>query len=111
MKLYYKQYNSFGKIVLLLTYNQAPNIKNPLIVEITAEEYAALSAEFEEKAALAEKLYTGKIAIDDVPEAWREEIQARVDDIIASQGAYEAQDISDTEALNIITGGDANEAN
>lgn len=110
MERLYKKLGKSGKIILLLKYNFSPNIIDPLMVEITAEEYAALSAEIEEKAALAEKLYTGQIDINDVPEAWREEIQVLVDDIIETQGAYDAQNISDTEALNIITGGNANEA-
>ena len=104
---YFKRMDNAGMVYCLITYdNFRPNITDPLTVEITAEEYAALSAEFDEKAELAYKLYTGQITINDVPEAWREEIQARVDEIIASQGAYDAQNISDTEALQIIMGGE-----
>ena len=105
---YYKEIDANGKIVLLLTYDdKRPCIENPLIVEITSEEYAVLLSEMEEKGLLAERVYAGKITINDVPEVWREEIQARVDEIIARQGVYDAQDISDTEALQIIMGGDA----
>ena len=73
--------------------------------EITEAEYNALLAEIREKAALVDKLYSGEIAIADVPEAWREEIQRRVEERIAAEGAAEEQDIPAEEALNIILGG------
>ena len=60
-----------------------------------------------EKAALVDKLYNGEISIDDVPVEWQEEIQRRVDERIAMQGALEEQDISAEEALSIILGGEA----
>ena len=56
-------------------------------VEITEGEYTRLLAEIREKAALVDQLYTDEIAIADVPEAWREEIQRRVDERIAAEGA------------------------
>ena len=74
-------------------------------VEITEDEYNRLLAEIREKAALVDRLYTGEITIDDVPEAWREEIQRRVDERIAAEGAAAEQDISAEEALDIILGG------
>lgn len=43
---YYKQLNESGEIVALLTYDFEPNITDPLTVEITAEEYEAISAEW-----------------------------------------------------------------
>lgn len=45
MTKYYKQINENGEVVMLLTYDFVPNITNPLIVEITAEEYETLLAE------------------------------------------------------------------
>lgn len=45
MTKYYKQLNENGEIVMLLTYDFVPNITNPLIVEITKEEYETLLAE------------------------------------------------------------------
>ena len=39
MKYYYKQLNENGEIVLLLVYDFMPTITDPLIVEITEEEY------------------------------------------------------------------------
>ena len=73
--------------------------------EITEAEYNALLSEIREKAALVDKLYSGEITIADVPEAWREEIQRRVDKRIAAEGEAEEQDLSAEEALNIILGG------
>ena len=52
-----------------------------------------------------DRLYTGEITIADMPEAWREEIQRRVDERIAAEGAAAEQDISAEEALDIILGG------
>ena len=75
--------------------------------EITEVEYNALLAEIREKAELVDKLYANEITIDDVPEAWREEIQRRVDERIAVQGDIDEQELSAEEALNIILGGEA----
>ena len=75
--------------------------------EITEAEYNALLSEIREKAALVEQLYNSEITIADVPEAWREEIQRRVDERIAAEGAAEEQDLSAEEALNIILGGES----
>ena len=74
--------------------------------EITESEYNALLTEIREKAALVDKLYSGEITIADVPTDWREEIQRRVDERIAAEGAAAEQDISAEEALDIILGGE-----
>lgn len=76
-------------------------------VEITEAEYNALLAEIREKASLVNRLYSGEITIDEVPVEWREEIQRRVDERIAAEGAAEEQDLSAEEALNIILGGES----
>lgn len=94
---YYAQYNASGTLLAIGT--------GPGGVEITEAEYNRLLAEIREKAALVDQLYTGEIAISDVPEAWREEIQRRVDERIAAEGAAAEQDISAEEALDIILGG------
>ena len=73
--------------------------------EITEAEYNALLYEIREKAALVNKLYNGEITIDAVPADWQEEIQRRVDERIAAEGAAEEQDISAEEALDILLGG------
>ena len=76
-------------------------------VEITEAEYNTLLAEIREKAALVEQLYNGEITIDDVPTEWQEEIQLRVNERIAAEGAAEEQDLSAEEVLNIILGGES----
>ena len=75
--------------------------------EITEAEYNRLLSEIREKASLVNQLYSGEITIDDVPTEWQEEIQRRVDERIAAEGAAEEQDLSAEEALNIILGGES----
>ena len=73
--------------------------------EITEVEYNRLLTEIREKAALVDRLYNGEITIEEMPEQWREEVQRRVDERIAAEGAAEEQDLPAEEALNIIMGG------
>lgn len=47
-------------------------------VEITEQEYLALTAEVREKNIYVNKVYSGEITITDVPAEWREEVQNRV---------------------------------
>ena len=96
---YYVQYSDSGKLIAIGTGNGG--------TEITEAEYNALLSEIREKAALVEQLYNGEITIDDVPTDWQEEIQRRVDECIAAEGAAEEQDLSAEEALNIILGGES----
>ena len=96
---YYAQYNNSGALIAIGTGNGG--------TEITEAEYNALLTEIREKAALVEQLYNGEITIADVPEAWQEEIQRRVDERIAAEGSAEEQDLSAEEALNIILGGES----
>ena len=96
---YYAQYNDSGKLLAIGTGAGG--------VEITESEYNALLIEIREKAALVEQLYNGEITIDDVPTEWQEEIQRRVNERIAAEGAAEEQDLSAEEALNIILGGES----
>lgn len=60
---YYKQLNDSGEVVLLLTYGVTPNIANPLIVEITEEEYNVLLDEI--KAQQSEEPETDEISSDE----------------------------------------------
>lgn len=94
---YYKQLDDSGALIAIGT--------GPGNTEITEAEYNALLSEIREKAAYVEKLYTGEITIDDVPEAWCEGVQRDVDAIRAAEEEA-AQDISAEEALNIILGGE-----
>lgn len=96
---YYAQYNESNTLIAIGT--------GPGGVEITEEEYNRLLTEIRGKAALVDKLYSGEITIADVPADWRQEIQRRVDDRIAADGAAEEQDIPAEEALGIILGGDS----
>lgn len=72
--------------------------------EITEAEYNTLLSEIREKAALVDKLYSGEITLDDVPTEWQEEIQRRVDERIAAEGAAEEQEISGDEFMTMLEG-------
>lgn len=92
---HYAEYDEAGKLVAIgIGLNG---------VEITEAEYNALLSEIQEKAAYTEKLYTGEIIIEDVPEAWREEVQANVDALKAADEEA-AQNISGDELLSMIEG-------
>ena len=95
---YYAQYNDSGALLAIGT--------GPGGTEITESEYNTLLLEIREKAALVDKLYSGEITIADVPTEWQEEIQRRVDERIAAEGAAAEQDIPAEEALDIILGGE-----
>lgn len=94
---YYAQYTDSGALFAIGT--------GPGGVEITEAEYNRLLSEIRERAALVNQLYAGEITLADVPESWQEEIQRRVDERIAAEGAAAEQDISAEEALDIILGG------
>lgn len=74
-------------------------------VELTETEWFALIGD-DTTRPYAGKLYRGEITIEEVPEDLREAVQSVVDTRIARWGLYEERNLSDTEALNIITGGD-----
>ena len=95
---FYAQYNESGKLTAIGTGAGG--------VEITKEEYDRLLTEIIDKAELVDRLYMGEITLADVPEEWQEEIQRRVDERIAQQGAVDQQEISAEEALTIILGGE-----
>lgn len=71
--------------------------------EITEEEYIAVVGLPPVKE-YAFNVYRGKISMEDVPEEHREATQAVVDAKIARLGVYH---IPDSQALNIIAGGDS----
>lgn len=93
---YFAQYNDSGRLVAI-----GAGLGG---VEITKEEFDTLRTEIRERAALVNRLYTGKITIADVPAEWQEEVQQCVDERVKRMGAYDTQDIPDAEALNIILG-------
>lgn len=91
---YYAQYNANGKLIAIGTGSGG--------TEITEAEYNALLAEIREKADYVNRLYNGEITIEDVPTDWQEEIQRRVDERIAAEGAAEEQEISGDEFMTMI---------
>lgn len=91
---YYAQYNESGNIIAIGT-----GIGG---MEITESEYNRMLSEIREKASLVNQLYNGDITIADVPEEWREEIQRRVEERIAAEGAADEQDISGEEFIAMV---------
>lgn len=73
-------------------------------VEITEAEYNRLLSEIREKADYVYRLYNGEITIADVPTEWQEEIQRRVNERIAAEGAAEEQEISGDEFMTMLEG-------
>ena len=72
--------------------------------EITAEEYAELSAEIAEKAALVDALAVGRISAAEIREDWREEIMRRAQALNVrvetyTQEALEAMTNADLERI------------
>ena len=76
-------------------------------VEITAEEYAELSAEIAEKAALVAAMVAGEIREAEIREDWREEIVRRAAAVSASADTYtrEALEAMTNADLEIILAG------
>lgn len=93
---YYKQLDSSGALVAIGT--------GPGNTEITESEYNALLAEIREKAAWVGKLYAGEITIDDVPEAWREDVQREVDAIKAAEEEAAQHEVTGDEFMSMIEG-------
>ena len=75
--------------------------------EITAEEYAELSAKITHKANLVASLAAGEITETDIREDWREEIVRRAAAVSASTDAYtrEALEAMTNADLEIILAG------
>lgn len=94
----FAKYNESGKLVVIGIGAGG--------VEITETEYNEMLSMIREKAALVDKLYSGEITLYDIPVEWHEEIQRRVDERIAQEGAADEQEISAEEALDIILGGE-----
>lgn len=95
---FYKEYDDKGRLIGI----GAGDALNG--VDITQEEYEALSAEIALNTERAEKIYRGEMSIEDVPEEWRENVQERVDRLVAELGPYDPEEITDEEAMDIITG-------
>ena len=99
---YYKIHDENGVLIAIGT--------GPGGEEITQAEYDALLAEIREKVAYVEKVYSGEITIDDVPEAWRADVQREVDAIKAAaeesaqQEAAAQDELADMQAALEILG-------
>ena len=93
---YYAQYDESGALLAIGTGAGS--------TEITESEYNTLLSEIREKAALVDKLYSGEITIEDVPADWQEEIQRRVNERIAAEGAAAEQEISGDEFMTMLEG-------
>ena len=75
--------------------------------EITCTEYAALSAEITEKAALVAALIAGEIAEADIREDWREEIMRRAEALNVRVETYTQESLeamSNAELERILSG-------
>ena len=96
---YYKMIDADGNLTAIGTGNGG--------VEITAEEYAELSAEIDEKAALVASLAAGEIVEDDIRDDWRDEIVRRSAAVSASADTYtrEALEAMTNADLEIILAG------
>ena len=81
---YYAQHDENGKLIAIGTGAGSG-------VEVTETEYNALFAEIQVKAALVNKLYSGEITAEDVPEEWREEIERRVSERVEREAAIEEE--------------------
>ena len=93
---YYANYSEDNKLLAIGT--------GPGGVEITETEYNALLADIREKAALADKLYSGELTLDEVPADWQEEIQRRVNERITADGEAAEQPVSGDEFLSMLEG-------
>lgn len=85
-------------------YYIADNTQPKGFIELTEAEWNTLMGT-EETRPYASKVYRGELFINEVPAELQEAVQAVVDAKIARWGIYESRDIPDSEALNIITGG------
>ena len=77
---YYKMTDADGKLAAIGTGSGG--------TEITAEEYAELSAEIAEKVALVASLAAGEITETDIREDWRDEIVRRAGAVSDSADTY-----------------------
>ena len=91
---YYAQYNENNKLIAIGTGNGG--------TEITESEYNVLLAEIRTKADLVDKLYSGEITLSEVPAEWRDEIERRVNERIATEGEADEQEISADEFYSMI---------
>lgn len=96
---YYKMTNGDGELIVIGTGTGG--------VEITAEEYTALSEEIAQKAALVAALADGRISTEDIREDWREEIVRRAEALESRKAGYSQEMLeamSNAELEQILSG-------
>lgn len=86
-------------ITVKTTTEEGKEIKE--LTEVSEAEYLALVGN-KIHSPYATKVYTGKITLDDVPEEYRETVNAIVQKRIEFYGAYEDHDISANELKTMI---------
>ena len=91
---YYALYDESGKLTAIGTGLGG--------VEITEAEYNELLAEIRDKAALVDQLYNGEIAVGDMPEKWREEIESRVNERVEREGEADERPITGEEFMDMV---------
>lgn len=78
---------------------------NTVTHEITEAEYLTIKQESETVNGYVEAVYAGDMAFDDVPEEYRATVESRVAEMQEADVQPADPEISDSEALAIITGG------
>lgn len=73
-------------------------------VEVTEEEFHLMRGTDETRPYIA-KVYTGEMAIGDVPAELQEAVRASIETKIEYQGLYAERELSAYETLEILTGG------
>ena len=95
---YYKMTNGDGELIVIGTGTGG--------VEITAEEYTALSEEIAQKAALVSALEAGDISATDIREDWREDIVRRAQALNTYDAGYTQEvleEMSNAELEQILS--------
>lgn len=80
-------------------------VHNGQVREVTEEEYVSVEGDESTRDYVAD-VYYGKTSIDDVPEDFREQVVQTVAKRTEMFGDYISKELSDSEALDIILGGE-----
>lgn len=99
---YYKQMSDDGTLLAIGTGGTGGE-------DITEDEYNSMLSDIHRKCEYVDAVYADPDAISTVPEEWREEILQRVEER-KEQDELAKNELTDSEALSIITGGMSNEA-
>lgn len=78
---YYKRLDEDSNVLYLLTYNQRPNIGNPLTFEITEAEYNELIQMLEMIESYALQVYKREIVLEEVPEELYHSVEKRAEEM------------------------------